>query len=194
MRHLTLTFLLFLYLFVSIVFSDLTHSSFPICTDSEAQQYPAISGNVVVWSDSRNDFGDGTKLDIYGYDLNTSTEFHIASDPVALAMPAISGNIVVWYSYRNGNADIYGYDLSTSTEFPICTDSAHQRYPAISENIVVWEDGRLFNDDLFGGFAVWCNNKPQGDANDDCVVDIVDFSIMASEWLDCGWSDPSVCL
>ena len=36
--------------------------------------------------------------------------------------------------------------------------------------------------------------KPQSDVNDDCNVNMLDLRIMASEWLDCGWSDPNSCL
>ena len=32
----------------------------------------------------------------------------------------------------------------------------------------------------------FCSYRPQGDINGDCVVDLLDFAIMASNWLDSG--------
>jgi beta propeller repeat protein len=167
-----------------------TSTEFPICTNWEFQYNPAVSGDIVVWEDERNKLG---RWDTYGYDLSTSTEFPIHIGPADSAAdyprPVVSGDIVVWCYERNGNYDIYGYDLNTSTEFPICTDAANQYFPAISGDIVVWQD----NYHIYG-ISINCTSKPQSDANDDCVVDMQDFAIMASEWLDCGWSEPSACL
>ncbi|MHC4498808.1 MAG: hypothetical protein ACYS21_06805, partial [Planctomycetota bacterium] len=118
---------------------------FPICTDSNLQGYPAISGNIVVWGDWRND-----NWDIYGYDLLNQTEFPICTDTNDQEEPAISGSIVVWQDDRNVNSDIYGYDLLTQTEFPICTDANFQFYPHISGSIVVWRDDRNVNSDIYG--------------------------------------------
>ncbi|MFH1616581.1 MAG: hypothetical protein ABIG61_16040, partial [Planctomycetota bacterium] len=63
------------------------------------QEYPAISGNIVVWHENRN--GD---WDIYGYDLLTQTEFAVATGLGDQMHPAISGNTVIWES----GGDIYG--------------------------------------------------------------------------------------
>ncbi|MCK4733445.1 MAG: hypothetical protein KAT65_13415, partial [Methanophagales archaeon] len=125
-----------------------TVTEFPICTDPAGQANPAISGDIVVWTDYRNG-----NADIYGYDLSTNTEFPICTDPAGQANPAISGNIVVWRDDRNyysTGLDIYGYDLSTDAEFPICTDGAWQQHPAISGDIVVWMDKRNGNQDIYG--------------------------------------------
>jgi beta propeller repeat protein len=120
-------------------------SAFPICTHPADQYGPDVSGNIVVWTDSRNDPGDRSNLDIYGYDLSTHTEFPICAAPGSQESPAISGNIVVWEDRRNSAAtgsDIYAYDVAAYAEFPVCTAPDDQKEPAISGNIVVWTDNR----------------------------------------------------
>ena len=121
-------------------------------------------------------------------------DFPICTDSAGQVNPAISGDIVVWCDARNGNVDIFGYNLITSTEFPICTDSLleQQVAPAISGDIVVWYDESNGNWDIYG--TAICMNKPQSDANNDCKTDMLDFAIMASEWMDCGYNyHPRFC-
>jgi len=117
---------------------------FPICTAPGGQYYPAISGNIVVWLDTRNDPGDYTNPDIYGYDLSTGQEFPICTAPGEQTFPAISGNIVVWADRRNyatSGSEIRGYNLSTAEEFVIATSYwGEADQAAISGNIVVWVD------------------------------------------------------
>ena len=92
---------------------------FPVCTASDDQWSPAISGDIVVWSDDRS----GNR-DIYGYDLSTDTEFSICTDPEWQSSPAISGDIVVWQDNRNGNWDIYGARLGLA-QLKVCIDPGH---------------------------------------------------------------------
>jgi len=116
---------------------------FPICTAPRDQSGPAISGNIVVWTDGRN--AATTGLDIYGYDLSAGREFPICTMPGEQRLSDISGNIVVWRDARAFDAsgmDIYAYDLSTGREFAVCTAPGHQDEAAVSGNIVVWTDRR----------------------------------------------------
>jgi len=135
-------------------YNILTKTEFPICTDSADQGYVgqtnhaiklSISGNIVVWTDTRNG-----NQDIYGFDLSTGTEFSICTDVSNQINPSVCGDIVVWQDSRNGNGDIYGYDLSTGIEFPICLNGSGQAYPCISGDIVVWEDSRNADTDIYG--------------------------------------------
>ncbi|MFA5056295.1 MAG: hypothetical protein WC562_09060, partial [Dehalococcoidia bacterium] len=136
---------------------------FPLYTNSLEQNYPSISGDIVVWSEQSN--SDGWQSDAYyigkAYYLNLSvgTNILITTNSASQWMPAVSGDIIVWMDNRNGSWqngiwDIYGYNITTDTEFPICVDSASQRHPAISGDIVVWEDGRNrngnYNSDIYG--------------------------------------------
>ena len=170
-----------------------TGSVFPIRMGFVSQG-PSISGDIVVWQDTR----DGSD-DIYGYDLSASTEFEICRNTAYQARPAISGDIVVWEDYRNGNMDIYGYDISGHTEFSICTNSAHQGLPAVSGDIVVWQDNRNGNWDIYGARipeidpTPICLEHPTGDFNGDCKVDFQDFAIFCQSWLDCNLDIQEAC-
>jgi len=117
-------------------------SEMPICTASLDQYLPAVSGNIVVWEDTRDYLTTG--YDIYGMDLSTETEFPICTAPEDQRAPDISGDIVVWVDLRNSSTapDIYGKDLSTETEFAICTEEHMQYWPRISGDTVVWQDIR----------------------------------------------------
>jgi len=118
----------------------------PVCTESHGQWYPAISGELIVWQDSRNSFQD----DIYIYDLSNGFETPIVTESHDQKKPAIHGDYVVWEDYRNGSySDIYLYEISTSSESIICSEVDHQKNPGISGNIVVWEDYRHDNWDIF---------------------------------------------
>ncbi len=142
-----------------------TVNEFPICTNSSTASPPAISGNLVIWEDSRN--RDSGLYSIYGYDLTTNTESLIYSNDKEIEDLRIDGDIIVWRDHRNdsadvygniivweddgyGNHDIYGYNLSTETEFAISTNSFRQRRPSISGNTVIWEDNRNGNEDIYG--------------------------------------------
>jgi TolB protein len=116
-----------------------------ITTDPADQQWVAVSGDRIVWRDSRNGAHD-----IYLFDLATSTETRLTTGAIAhRERPAISGTTVAWEDYRNGNADIYLYDLLTGEERQLTTHGAFQGSPAISGNRVVWDDER------WGGFQIY---------------------------------------
>lgn len=122
--------------------------SFAICADSNEQNNPDVSENIVVWSDKRSG-----GYDIYSYDLAEPNEYPICTVGDVQTQPAISGDIIVWTDKRNGNYDIFGYDFSTATEFTICTNDADQQDPAISGNIAVWCDKRNYSGnsyDIYG--------------------------------------------
>lgn len=108
-----------------------------VSTDPNPQLTPAVSGDIVVWKESRNG-----NFDIYGYDLAKQQELAIVTDTSTQQSPAVSGNIVVWQDLRNGNWDIFSKNLVTGVETQVTTDLSTQQNPAISGNIVVWEDFR----------------------------------------------------
>ena len=38
-----------------------------------------------------------------------------------------------------------------------------------------------------------CVELPMGDFNEDCKVDILDFAVFASQWLECNWVPDGAC-
>ncbi len=68
--------------------------TFPICTAAERQYDPAVSGNLVVWTDERNDIGD-----IYGADIsdpNQVREFEVAVEGGWQLQADIDGPTIVY--------------------------------------------------------------------------------------------------
>ncbi len=166
--------------------ADITNQSEPnefVISDANGdQKRPVISGDIVVWEDNRD-----ANLAIYGYDLSTDVEFFIVSGEIANC--DVSGNIVVWQDKRNGEWDIYGYDVSTATEFVISTADGMQIQPVVSDGTVAWRDYRSLANDLY--WLRFCYLAY--DLNGDCTVDINDFSILASQWLDCNIDPVEFC-
>ena len=132
-------------------------TGFSVCLSDTSPALPAVSGNTVVWQDERNRWSpDFSGMDVYGYNLVTTTEFAVCTDPgdqgVESGGPhtvAISGDIVVWQDDRNGNWDIYGHDLSSDEQFSIVTEDSAQEGPAVSGDIIVWQDERNGNWDIY---------------------------------------------
>jgi beta propeller repeat protein len=124
--------------------SDVVYPGVPVVTDPEDQQMSAVSGNLVVWADTRNGNND-----IYMKDLSTGIESPIVTDPASQSWPHIQGNKVVWTDGRNGNNDVYLKDLSTGLESAVCMDPAQQYNPDVYGNKVVWQDYRAGNYDIY---------------------------------------------
>ena len=76
---------------------------------------PAIYEDRVVWTDGRDSWGTGN-IDIYMYDLYTSTETQITTNESEQFSPAIYGDKIVWTDNRNGNQnDVSNYDIYMCT-------------------------------------------------------------------------------
>jgi len=114
--------------------------TFPICTAPLNQTAPAVSGDIVVWSDTRNGAASGS--DIYLYDFSTGQERAICTAPADQLRVAVSGTRIVWEDRRTGSSDIYLYDLLTGQERVICAAPGNQQFPSISGNRIVWMDAR----------------------------------------------------
>ncbi|MHC4648662.1 MAG: right-handed parallel beta-helix repeat-containing protein, partial [Planctomycetota bacterium] len=115
---------------------------FSICNDAARQYDPAISGNIVVWVDERNDGGD-----IYGADISDLEDislFEIVKESGSQKEPAISGCIIVYVDVSDG---LYGGDIRTCC-LTRChgvldielTGSPYGMGPAIDGSLIVWQD------------------------------------------------------
>ena len=160
------------------------------------QENVAIWDDTVIWQD--NYYGD---WDIYGANISSPqkpVEFTVANNTSNQTNPDICKHIVVFEDDRNGDLDIYGYNLITQTEFQITDNSADQINPAISGNLVVFQDNRngnwnIYAVELTGPEIADCTESIPGDANNDCKVDMVDFALLLSNWLECNLSDEDAC-
>ena len=74
-----------------------TNTKFVVAQDPGDQEQPSVSGNLVVWEDTRN--SNNKQHDIYGFDLTAHHEFIISSHGGDEVTPKVSGEIVVWADY-----------------------------------------------------------------------------------------------
>jgi beta propeller repeat protein len=120
--------------------TDTVGPAVAICTDSADQTQPDVSGDWVVWTDTR--WG---APDIVGYNRVADYTFPICTSDGVQDQPAVSGDTVVWRDARNADTsgtDIYGLDLHTSSAFTVCTAAGDQSAPAVDQDLVVWTDAR----------------------------------------------------
>lgn len=156
-------------------------------------QLPKLSGDWVVAIDSDQ---NGT---LWANNVADSLDPVRVTDSTGkeINRPAIAGRIVVWQDKRNGNWDIYGFDLTTQAEFPVTTQDGDQKNPSIYTDpnetyyVVVWQDERGDNPDIYGAIMKGsgaiepgCTSPPPWDINGDCVIDFLDFAILAEHWLE----------
>lgn len=113
----------------------------PVTMADKKQQYPEISGDIVVYQTDEHCNSDGNS-DVLMYDIAADEISDVVTDTAWQGAPDVDGDIVVWQDRRNGADDIYARDLSTESEFEVCTASGYQYDPAISGDIVVWQDTR----------------------------------------------------
>jgi len=123
--------------------SDVDHITvFTICADQGRQSDPAISGNIVVWSDQRND-----PADIYGADISDPDNirvFEIVRKEGMQQQPAVSDRMIVYIDSSDGS---YGGELKvcllTAQEqvmhIPL-EPRQHGMGPAIDGPVIVWLD------------------------------------------------------
>ncbi len=114
-----------------------------------------ISGNIVVWTDFRNDDPEIRirkekppifNTDIYCYDLSAGTEIQVTDDPANDSLPSIDNGIIVWQrQFGTINEDVYLYEMENGRERQISSSgyASGQIPPGIFENLIIWGDSRL---------------------------------------------------
>jgi beta propeller repeat protein len=107
---------------------------------STHQIRPAVSGNLVVWMDGRDDGYAG--YDIYMCDVSVKP---YAPVPVYASEgdqwnPAVSGDLIVWEELGSGTVTLVAYDRSINGIIWTHVVSAVNAYPAVSNGIIVWQE------------------------------------------------------
>src|SRR5581483_2070766 len=125
---------------------------FVVDNDNSDQDFPAISGNVVVYQTMRSG-----NWDIRGYDIHEDHHFDVVTQSADQTHPAIDGDVIVWEDHRagGGRTDIWGYRISSPGEFRI-TNRDDAREPAISGNNLVFTAGATDN------AQIWLHNLDTG--------------------------------
>lgn len=110
----------------------------PAAADGTAmdQLLPALSGDVIVWQDFRND-----NWDIYFHSVSAAATSNLTSGQIAdQERPATDGRYVVWQDRRAGNWDIYLHDTATGITKAITETVNDQTNPALSSPWVVYQE------------------------------------------------------
>ncbi len=108
-----------------------TSTEKPIAVGPGNQFAPAISGNIIAYSDD-----SAGELDIDYYDLANGRTSRITSPPGADSFPGVSAPLIV-YNIRD---DITAYDVATSSTTDLTPYSQSvTTNPAIGGNLVAWQ-------------------------------------------------------
>ncbi len=129
---------------------------FTICSNPAHQYDPAISGNLVVWTDERNDGGDIYGADIF--DTQDIQELVIVRAPGSQLQPAVDGSLIVYIegSAQGGLISVC-YLTSQYGVLSIALDGLNYgTIPAVDGQTVVWQDldGRAGGLSLRFGYSV----------------------------------------
>jgi len=114
---------------------------FTICSDPARQYDPSISGNLVVWTDERNDDGD-----IYGADISDTEnirEMAIIKSPGSQLQPDVDGCLIVYVDGGNTGGQIR-FCCLTKQKGVMDIELQQSFYgvgPAINAGTIVWQTG-----------------------------------------------------
>jgi len=112
---------------------------FTICSDPSRQFDPAISGNIVVWTDQRNDSGDIYGADIF--DIENIRELEIIKASGNQEQPAIDNYTIVYVNGSSEGGQIKACCLTKqygTLEIEM-SGSPYGTGPAIDSGIIVWQ-------------------------------------------------------
>ncbi len=157
--------------------SDLTAIRvFPICTADERQYDPAISGNLVVWTDERNDIGD-----IYGADISDPDhvrEFEVMRRGGWQLQADVDGSTIVYSDGSDWSGNIRICCLTR--EYGIVSfylpDYPYGGGPEVSGSTITW----VRNYDVTGvrlDFGYSLTNGPIQNATSGCRHDYIQHAI-----------------
>ena len=96
---------------------------------------PAISGNLVAWTDDR----DGN-AEIYARDLGTGEERRISNDPLVDQSPGVGAGLIVWERCDGYACDIFVYDwVAGTTRQLTASPNASEHFPQVDGRVVVFQ-------------------------------------------------------
>jgi len=114
---------------------------FTICSDPTRQYDPAISGNIIVWTDERNDRGD-----IYGADISDMEnirELKIVTASRIQRQPDIDGSLIVYLDDTRtygGQIKVCCLTKQHSVMDVALTGYPYGMEPAINADTIVWQN------------------------------------------------------
>ncbi len=111
---------------------------FTICSNPSRQYDPAISGNIVVWTDQRNDLGDICGADIS--DMNNIRSFSLVKAAGIQQQPAIDGRYMVYVDGDTDSGNIKAAFIAGQCAMDIpLTGAPYGSGPVIDGKTILWQ-------------------------------------------------------
>jgi hypothetical protein len=107
---------------------------------------------------------------VYDSDYPKNSQNSIVESNLGITLPDYAVTGLEWYA--QGIGEIVDLDIDAAS------GDIETRYELIAHNIVS---------------EPICTQRPAGDLNYDCKVDLADFAILANNWLECNLDPPSEC-
>ncbi len=119
-----------------------------ITYDLKDQIEPQLYGDILVWTDYRDGYGQG---EIFLCDLESKSndEIRITTNSYDDFHPCIWGDLLAWVREVNDQLDVVLYTRATGVESLVGFNSFNQFEPSLSEGYVAWTDTRSGNRDIF---------------------------------------------
>ena len=114
----------------------ITGTSTQMTTDPNTQTDPAISGDIVMWTDDRNGNDD-----VYFLDLTTFVETQVTSNPADQELGDVSGGWIVYTDTQVAVDGIVAYDIASGASTVVT--SGGQGNATIDGDLVVYQDFSL---------------------------------------------------
>ncbi len=163
-----------------------------------------IAGDVAV--QRYLDSGSGANISFWGggYDVTTGVAF----DEEQWQMITITYDKWTQSLKFYKNAEYLGQIARTfETAEPyfrigaIAGNATHTAFDGAIDNFCIWDQALPFSDedadptnDIISLWGSWvCDEKPEFDFDDNCVVDLGDFVVFAAKWLECGRYPETFC-
>jgi beta propeller repeat protein len=108
-----------------------------ITTDLADQMDPAISGDIIVYTDYR-----GADVNIWYFNLDTGQETPVTTAPGDQVLNDVSGNTIVFDDYNLG--DVWAFDVTLGTSTNLTGNEGHggcAQEPAVGGALVAWASG-----------------------------------------------------
>lgn len=114
-----------------------------VTTNTGDQYDPAISGNLVVFTDYR-----AADTDVWYHDLATGVERPVSTAPGYQELTDVSGGLIVYTDYST--SDVFVFDTADGTSRNLSASSGSNSIdPAVSQGLVAWTDDRDGNSEIY---------------------------------------------
>ncbi|MBN2378033.1 MAG: proprotein convertase P-domain-containing protein [Sedimentisphaerales bacterium] len=143
---------------------------------------PYMAGRYVAYS-----IHDGNDWEVRLYDIEAQQVIAVTENDTFDAVRDAGPGMMVWEIFVGGDDNLVLYDIGQRAVVYVTAEGDDDGNPAVGGGTMAWRRG----DDYVSYFdtkylrTIVCTGQMPGDANRDCKVDLFDFALMASDWLNC---------